>query len=111
LCIYYTIYTYYHAFFNNPPPTVFYTLSLHDALPICIAAVQERGPGLTGLRVPASEDQPACAGDESLAVRRERQGEDRIGDVGSRSEEHTSELQSPDHLVCRFLLEKKKRRM
>src|SRR5258708_24216634 len=30
--------------------------------------------------------------------------------VGSRSEEHTSELQSPDHLVCRLLLEKKKKR-
>src|SRR5258708_31452559 len=31
-----------------------------------------------------------------------------LGGVGSRSEEHTSELQSPDHLVCRLLLEKKK---
>src|SRR5207244_10723187 len=37
-------------------------------------------------------------------------GSDRIGSwlVGTRSEEHTSELQSPDHLVCRLLLEKKK---
>src|SRR5258708_10940864 len=31
--------------------------------------------------------------------------------IGSRSEEHTSELQSPDHLVCRLLLEKKKQRV
>src|SRR5438552_16190100 len=36
-------------------------------------------------------------------------GRARHGDAGARSEEHTSELQSPDHLVCRLLLEKKKR--
>src|SRR5258708_31265191 len=34
----------------------------------------------------------------------------RVADVSLRSEEHTSELQSPDHLVCRLLLEKKKQR-
>src|SRR5207244_13251880 len=40
-----------------------------------------------------------------VEARREPLGLDQ---VGSRSEEHTSELQSPDHLVCRLLLEKKK---
>src|SRR5438552_18551113 len=37
-----------------------------------------------------------------------RQREDRVEEESDRSEEHTSELQSPDHLVCRLLLEKKK---
>src|SRR5258708_19286047 len=52
---------------------------------------------------------------------RERQNREHYGDVcgnesrsrstlGNRSEEHTSELQSPDHLVCRLLLEKKKKK-
>src|SRR5438552_10400337 len=77
----YTI-LYYFFFFNDPATTEIYTLSLHDALPISEAArpADER----RGLRMPAGP------GDED------------------RSEEHTSELQSPDHLVCRLLLEKKK---
>src|SRR3990170_1063045 len=67
-------------FFNDTATTEIYTLSLHDALPICRkgradAHATECG-GATG-----------CPRDE-------------------RSEEHTSELQSPDHLVCRLLLEK-----
>src|SRR5947208_13146871 len=41
---------------------------------------------------------------------RQRDGEDAVADDGLRSEEHTSELQSPDHLVCRLLLEKKNNR-
>src|SRR5258708_22007356 len=69
-------------FFNDTATTEIYTLSLHDALPIFLV----RGDG-----------QPECAG-----CRRPGRGIQRI-----RSEEHTSELQSPDHLVCRLLLEKK----
>src|SRR6185436_21073515 len=71
-------------FFNDPATTELYTLSLHDALPIC-PDEHARGTGrdLAGM-------------DKSL---------DRFGQL--RSEEHTSELQSPDHLVCRLLLEKK----
>src|SRR5258708_31912497 len=70
-------------FFNDTATTEIYTLSLHDALPICRAARRgaARLPGAAG---------PACHAD--------------------RSEEHTSELQSPDHLVCRLLLEKKKKK-
>src|SRR5258708_9019744 len=71
-------------FFNDTATTEIYTLSLHDALPIC----QHR-------------DQRAAE-----AVGFEHQVVDALLQV--RSEEHTSELQSPDHLVCRLLLEKKK---
>src|SRR5438876_5203422 len=71
-------------FFNDPATTEIYTLSLHDALPIST----RRG----GLSWP-------LAGVSQAGWRGKRQ---------RRSEEHTSELQSPVHLVCRLLLEKKK---
>src|SRR5574338_1546263 len=69
-------------FFNDTATTEIYTLSLHDALPIC--ASDGHGP-------PASLPAAFCLG-------------------ARRSEEHTSELQSPWHLVCRLLLEKKKKK-
>src|SRR5215211_4727758 len=76
-------------FFNDTATTEIYTLSLHDALPI--------HPGV------AADDQPG--------------GPDQVGQLGGvptgddrgRSEEHTSELQSHSDLVCRLLLEKKKK--
>src|SRR5437764_7875536 len=70
-------------FFQDPATTDIYTLSLHDALPIC-------------------EPRPAH-GQVLLRVLE-------VGVCGTdrRSEEHTSELQSPMYLVCRLLLEKKK---
>src|SRR5947208_16981249 len=81
----------YFFFFNDTATTEIYTLSLHDALPILVAH-QVIVNCLRYLLERLDEDQ-------ILAI-------DRLGDV--RSEEHTSELQSPDHLVCRLLLEKKK---
>src|SRR5438552_14335807 len=88
-----------HLFsFNNPAPTDIYTLSLHDALPISLRAkarLIKKSPG------PAKGAPPA---DYSALVGAIAQAHDRA----QRSEEHTSELQSPDHLVCRLLLEKKK---
>src|SRR5260221_9897883 len=72
-------------FFNDTATTEIYTLSLHDALPIWRAL-----PG--GLR---------CA--ERAGARAAR------AHAGQRSEEHTSELQSHSDLVCRLLLEKKKK--
>src|SRR5207248_10188987 len=84
---------FYFFFFNDPPPTEIYTLSLHDALPISDPAVLVRAD-----REPRWE-----AGD----VRREHV---LAAHRDARSEEHTSELQSPYDLVCRLLLEKKKRK-
>src|SRR5258708_37147640 len=85
-------------FFNDTATTEIYTLSLHDALPI--------SPPRTKSRLePARREEP-----ESLAepVRVPRAARRRTTERARRSEEHTSELQSPDHLVCRLLLEKKK---
>src|SRR5438046_3837082 len=82
-------------FFNDTAPTEIYTLSLHDALPISLVK--------------------ADTGDESVDVRAELEAQlDSVGvtaacRVGGRSEEHTSELQSLTNLVCRLLLEKKKK--
>src|SRR2546422_4093403 len=79
-------------FFNDTATTEIYTLSLHDALPISPrdAAVQPQGQ---------ERDQQGC--DAPLIPPTCHQ-------VPKRSEEHTSELQSRLHLVCRLLLEKKK---
>src|SRR2546426_9026695 len=82
-------------FFNDTATTEIYTLSLHDALPIWDVRPRNQ------------------CGDDRRAHRR-HSGRDgrrrkRIG-RGLRSEEHTSELQSPCNLVCRLLLEKKKKK-
>src|SRR5687768_17871180 len=91
LCVVVRISSLFFFFFNDPAPTEIYTLSLHDALPI--SAVRPRN-AVSGQDARASGTQAAPAG--------------RL--VCSRSEEHTSELQSRLHLVCRLLLEKKKKR-
>src|SRR3712207_7681602 len=82
-------------FFNDTATTEIYTLSLHDALPICWSA-----PGPT--RSTAAAASPATS--------RPGSGPPSARPCGSRSrsEEHTSELQSRQYLVCRLLLEKKK---
>src|SRR5438270_12922921 len=80
-------------FFNDTATTEISTLSLHDALPIsgrCWRACASP-PGYSGTR----------ADPDWRAVRSRGQG--------TRSEEHTSELQSQSNLVCRLLLEKKKK--
>src|SRR2546426_8102289 len=77
-------------FFNDTATTEIYTLSLHDALPISAANLDGR-TDLVGL----SDRYPA----------------EFIQDGSQRSEEHTSELQSPCNLVCRLLLEKKKKKI
>src|SRR5256885_11917687 len=81
-------------FFNDTATTEIYTLSLHDALPISPDAPDAAEcPGRTGTH-PAH---PRHGGRRAEGQRRD-----------PRSEEHTSELQSPCNLVCRLLLEKKK---
>src|SRR5258708_21954708 len=99
-------------FFNDTATTEIYTLSLHDALPIYLRPewfIAADTVGITAgtstpdevidrvdqhIRALAAKAKPLCASREA-----------------ERSEEHTSELQSPDHLVCRLLLEKKKIRI
>src|SRR5690349_22508332 len=76
-------------FFNDTATTEIYTLSLHDALPICRRVGQRRH---------------AAAGERAQVVERDYDGKH----ARERSEEHTSELQSRRELVCRLLLEKKK---
>src|SRR5258708_29338889 len=71
-------------FFNDTATTEIYTLSLHDALPISTLS-NPVGSGVSQNQHPTGYSR------------------------SRRSEEHTSELQSPDHLVCRLLLEKKKK--
>src|SRR5687767_15569446 len=89
-------------FFNDPATTGIYTLSLHDALPI--SGARRRGDAVRDVR----HSEPPDGG----ARRRPAAG---LGDAPSngepaRSEEHTSELQSLAYLVCRLLLEKKKKK-
>src|SRR5437660_12754233 len=80
-----SLFLFFFFFFNDTATTEIYTLSLHDALPISF---------LSARRYIGSSYHPAT----------------RTGHAGipGRSEEHTSELQSRGHLVCRLLLEKKK---
>src|SRR3712207_9405015 len=85
-------------FFNDTATTEIYTLSLHDALPISM---------FTAIGVPGSSIYTASkAALESLA--RSLSAELVGRGIRVRSEEHTSELQSRQYLVCRLLLEKKK---
>src|SRR3712207_8206477 len=86
---------YFVFFFNDTATTEIYTLSLHDALPICGPDPHDRRRG----------------GREHRHLRaRQGGGARRQIDLCGRSEEHTSELQSRQYLVCRLLLEKKKQR-
>src|SRR2546426_8300815 len=85
-------------FFNDTATTEIYTLSLHDALPISRlrdALHARKGPALVDPVVTA----------QLFNKGRFLPDGERIG--AGRSEEHTSELQSPCNLVCRLLLEKK----
>src|SRR5688572_31745359 len=87
-------------FFNDTATTEIYTLSLHDALPIS-------SPG----RPRASSAGSSWFPGRSIRVRMERPFRSTASPRSrGRSEEHTSELQSQSNLVCRLLLEKKKKR-
>src|SRR5437867_9332678 len=89
-------------FFNDTAPTDIYTLSLHDALPIYVNlgwALHQHGdiPGAIRAYQDALKIDPPNV-PRALVY------------LELRSEEHTSELQSPYDLVCRLLLEKKKKK-
>src|SRR2546425_3407552 len=96
-------------FFNDTATTEIYTLSLHDALPICPRIRQDvsrqlRDGRRNQCRIARRKTQleskcpPSLPGQHDVLIRGDR----------DRSEEHTSELQSLAYLVCRLLLEKKK---
>src|SRR5208337_5682953 len=80
-----SLYIFYIFFFNDTATTEIYTLSLHDALPISGPRARCSRRGSERRWAPVRPD--------------------------PRSEEHTSELQSPMYLVCRLLLEKKKNKI
>src|SRR5690606_41106374 len=94
-------------FFNDSPPTEIYTLSLHDALPILAGQTVLRAGRQTDGQAP--EVRRLAAGSSRTGRRRRCAGPARR-QLYPRSEEHTSELQSRENLVCRLLLEKKKKR-
>src|SRR5256885_7518990 len=79
------LFFFFFFFFNDTATTEIYTLSLHDALPIFLEGGHQ----------------------DVIVEQLVELGE--LGAPGIRSEEHTSELQSPCNLVCRLLLEKKKK--
>src|SRR5256885_8459998 len=114
-----TPFTYFFFFFfNDTATTEIYTLSLHDALPIFLGGRRRLGEArrqigeiatrlLDGLVLPLDED-VATPGDRAVHLGAAHLLErDLLADDHLRSEEHTSELQSPCNLVCRLLLEKK----
>src|SRR5205823_13902590 len=95
-------------FFNDTATTEIYTLSLHDALPICnVAALPAAVPVGAGPRIGVPR-RPAVQDGETEQHVIDVCGNRRFPRHGPRSEEHTSELQSLAYLVCRLLLEKKK---
>src|SRR5207248_11113286 len=104
--------------FPDTPTAVIYSLSLHDALPICrdfpqanqpdlfrtrfarsVGAARASTPGFVAAKFSTRPDRAHCPKPDST-------GPPHV--PNPRSEEHTSELQSPYDLVCRLLLEKKK---
>src|SRR5947208_8896301 len=96
-----TLLVYILCSFNAPATTEIYTLSLHDALPILPNGRSPRSHANRGL---------SRFHRRAVVIARYRQRDGGNGrTLDWRSEEHTSELQSPDHLVCRLLLEKKKK--
>src|SRR3712207_8456321 len=109
-----TIYLF--VFFNDTATTEIYTLSLHDALPIsqigqmqgwlAVWGLPMTGaePAMSWMGHPTTGRMPGMASPEEIEALRQASPEE------ARSEEHTSELQSRQYLVCRLLLEKEKAR-
>src|SRR2546429_2146660 len=81
-------------FFNDTATTEIYTLSLHDALPISWLGPKRATPIPANSAIRSRATRPPAMSRPTIST--------------CRSEEHTSELQSRLHLVCRLLLEKKK---
>src|SRR3712207_9223322 len=94
-------------FFNDTATTEIYTLSLHDALPICNEAAGVRSTN----KITTPSSTLHCIGCPTLSSTSDRGAAVPHHTAhATRSEEHTSELQSRQYLVCRLLLEKTKKR-
>src|SRR5690348_18213834 len=93
--------------FNATPSPAIYTLSLHDALPISFAGWRVQCRLLDPKRTVACDRPRALQVCAPLVLACDWNGSLMRRENSLRSEEHTSELQSPVHLVCRLLLEKK----
>src|SRR5690606_39758223 len=91
---------------TDPTPTQTYTLSLHDALPISSPCCLAARCGPSGRR--PTTGTPTASPPTAW---RSKAGWTRWRRRWTRSEEHTSELQSRENLVCRLLLEKKKKKV
>src|SRR5690606_41719241 len=92
-------------YYPSPPTTDIYTLSLHDALPIFSrlrSSLPMNSSPVVRVMLPTPSLVPVLPSDADL---KHKEG---VGSM-TRSEEHTSELQSRENLVCRLLLEKKKK--
>src|SRR2546426_12078782 len=92
--------SFFFFFFNDTATTEIYTLSLHDALPIYALGAVERAMKVQEVILRAVDGKLTWLQAADILGRSPR---------SIRSEEHTSELQSPCNLVCRLLLEKKKK--
>src|SRR3712207_8603806 len=92
-------------FFNDTATTEIYTLSLHDALPICA----RRSTTTSGGRISRTRTTNARSSSSRRPSSTAAPAASRASCASRRSEEHTSELQSRQYLVCRLLLEKTKK--
>src|SRR3712207_8683134 len=96
-------------FFNDTATTEIYTLSLHDALPIFVDEGVHPQEACERVVTWVGKRRPVSAGLLALDAAGRAGAAFRGGSLAIRSEEHTSELQSRQYLVCRLLLEKKKK--
>src|SRR5690348_18034406 len=92
-------------FCHTTAPTELYPLSLHDALPISVIAAHGRESAHVAVSPKKRNARKLCPEAANVFAVRIRTA--KTFAASGRSEEHTSELQSPVHLVCRLLLEKK----
>src|SRR5690606_41446990 len=100
---------------QSPPTCLIYSLSLHDALPICIFEFDLQGKtgffySFAVLFLVFVLVRRIARSTFGLSLIGIREGGKRMPAIGARSEEHTSELQSRENLVCRLLLDQNTRR-